>query len=342
MDSSINNATTADKYKRAGQISDRVLAQVLKEIVPGKTVYDVCVFGDELMEKELESVEDAHKGIAFPTCTNPNQIPAHLAPCNKEEPANMTLKEGDVVNVMLGVHVDGFPSIVAETIVVGQDVVTGKKADLMQAAHAASEAAIAQFQIGKKNWDVTTIVDRAAEAYGMLAVDSMLTHNQERDKMYGDKEVIINPSPKNRTQVDTVKFEEGEVYGLDILVSTGEGKVQASDYRATLYKLTGNNYNFKMKMSTKMVGELKEKSRGPFPVNIREMEEPARARGGLAEPSNHRVVLKYDIMTEKEGEYIAQVFTTVGVTKEGVVRFTHPGFDSARYKSDKTVDVASL
>jgi len=89
-----------------------------------------------LIESELKKVyskKKTEKGIAFPTCLSLNEICGHYSPL-KSEPA--TLKDGDVVKIDLGVHIDGFISLVAHTIVVGEDKeqVVEKKADVILAA----------------------------------------------------------------------------------------------------------------------------------------------------------------------------------------------------------------
>ncbi|MCH0629226.1 M24 family metallopeptidase [Kocuria palustris] len=349
-DTTIANPAVVEKYKMAGDISSRVLAAVLAQVAAGKTTYELSVAGDELMEEELGKVynlkktKKTPKGIAFPTCVNPNHIPAHLAPLNADEPSNITLADGDVVNVMLGVQIDGNPAVVAGTVVVGaleSLPVTGAKADLLQLAWTALEAAIRTLRPGKRNWDVTNIVDKVAKAYGTSPVELMLSHNQEQNMLYGPKEIILNPTPQNKKEMLTHRFEENEVYGLDILISTSDnGKVKNHPtYRTTLYKLTGGLYALKMKLSHRTLTEFREKANNQlFPMNIRKLDDPARARGGLLELANHQVVLPYDIYTEKEGEYIAQFFTTVAITKNGLVLLSHPEFNADLYKSDKKVD----
>lgn len=335
------------KYKTAGEISNRVLAQVRALVKDGSKIFDLCNKGDELMTEELSKIYNSKKtskiakGIAFPTCINPNHIPAHLAPVSEDDEANLTLVNGDVVNIMLGIQIDGFPSIVAESMVVGESKdapVTGVKADLMNAAWKASEAAIRTFQPKNRNWDVTNIVDKVAKSYDCVAVESMLTHNQERNVLYGPKEIILNPTKENKNQMDTFKFEENEVYGLDILISTSpEGKVKKSNYKTSLFKLTGSSYALKMKSSHQVLGEFKEKCSGPFPYNIKNLGDIRKARMGLIECVNHQVMLSYDIMAEKEGEYVAQYFTTFAITKNGIVKFTSPTFDAELYKTDKEI-----
>lgn len=45
------------------------------------------------------------------------------------------------------------------------------------------------------------------------------------------------------------EFAVHEVYAIDILVSTGDGKAKEKDTRTTVYKRTPNIYSLKMKTS---------------------------------------------------------------------------------------------
>lgn len=322
-----------------------------KTVKDGSKIFDVCQLGDKLMEDELLNVYSSKKnktskGIAFPTCVNPNNIPAHLSPESEEDDANLTLKNGDVVNIMLGVQIDGFPAIIADTLVVGESAenpVTGIKADLLQAAWNASEAAIRTFKPGNRNFDVTNVVDKVAKDFGVAAVQSMLTHNQERDVLYGPKEVILNPAKEHKNRMDTHRFEELEVYGLDILISTSaDGKVKKSNFKTTLHKLTGNNYSLKLNTSRQALKAFKEKVPGHFPANVKIFEEPRKVRVGLIECSNHEVVLPYDIMEGASDSFIAQFFTTIAITKNGIVKYTSPSFSPELYKTEKKIEDEDL
>ncbi|CAI5760184.1 unnamed protein product [Candida verbasci] len=346
IDYSIKNSDVVSKYKTAGDISNRVLQQVKHLVVDGSKIYDICVKGDELMNEELSKIynskktKNVPKGIAFPTSINPNHIPAHLSPISQDDVANLVLKDGDVVSIQLGVQIDGFPAIVGETFVIGEEkTIDGKKADLLHAAWLASEAAIGTFKPGNRNWDITNIVSKVAKEFETSPLENMLSHNQERLKLYGPKEIILNPSKENKSSMETCKFEEGDVFGLDILISTSsDGKVKPSNFRTSLYKLTGETYALKMKMSHKILSEFKSKCNSqPFPYNIRNLEDPKKARGGLAESVNHKILLPYDIVIEKDGEFIAQFYTTFALTKHGIVKYTSPNFNKDLYKSDKEI-----
>ena len=53
-------------------------------------------------------------GIAFPTCISPNHCVGHYSPLVSED--TVEIKEGDIVKIDLGVHVDGYIAVVAHTL----------------------------------------------------------------------------------------------------------------------------------------------------------------------------------------------------------------------------------
>jgi methionine aminopeptidase len=55
-DYSLNNPDTLTKYKTAGQISEKVLAEVSKLCVPGAKIVEICQKGDKLIEDEVAKV----------------------------------------------------------------------------------------------------------------------------------------------------------------------------------------------------------------------------------------------------------------------------------------------
>lgn len=343
------NPLVVEKYKIAGRIANKALAAVRAASIEGAKLFDLCQLGDKIIVDELRSAASAKisKGIAFPTCVNPGSIPAHLSPVSAEDESNLTLAQGDVVNVMLGAQVDGYPAVVAETFVIGESEetpITGPKADLLHAAWNASEAAIRTLQQkGKKSGHVTAIVDKVAADFGTTAVQSMMSHNHEKNVLYGPKEIILNPAKEHKNQTESHDFSQYDVWGLDILVSTSEdGKVTNSKHKTTLFKLTGNSYALRLKSSHLALKEFKDKVKGPFPANIRQFDDPRKVRVGLIECTNHQVVLPYDVMEGKPQDSIAQFFTTVTIGPKGLVKYTSPTFNEKLYKTDKKVEDAEI
>ena len=54
----------------------------------------------------------------------------------------------------------------------------------------------------------------------------MLSCQQTQNVIDGKKPIILNPSEGQKRDFEAATFAEGEVYGIDILISSGEdGKV---------------------------------------------------------------------------------------------------------------------
>lgn len=347
-DYTINNSDVITKYKTAGEIANRVLAEVKKLSIPGATIFELCKYGDELLVEETSKIYNSKKskveskGIGFPTTISPNNIAEYLSPASADDKAaNLTLKQGDVVKIQLGAQIDGFVSSVGETIVVGQPEgvkITGKAADVISATYYATEAAFRLIREDKKNYDVTNVVGKIASAYNTTPLEGMLSYNQERNVALGEKEIIINPNESQKSQVPSLNFKVGDVFGLDILISSSkDGKAKSGDIKTTIYKLTGNNYSLKLKASHQALGEIKSKS-AHFPVPIRELKEPTKGRMGLQECVNHNVMTAYDVVQEKEGEIIAQFFSTVALTKNGLVKLAASNFDINTVESEYKIE----
>ena len=184
QDYSLANPATLTKLKTAGDISQRVLVKVKEACVAGANLLEICQKGDALLEEETGKVykdkkttkgcvrrdEKLISGIAFPTAISPNNAVAHLSPIASEPEAEISLKAGDVIKISLGAHIDGFAGVLADTIVIpaegSEDVVTGRKADVLMAAWLASEAAIRLVKPGNKNYAVTDAVAKIADAFG--------------------------------------------------------------------------------------------------------------------------------------------------------------------------------
>lgn len=55
----------------------------------------------------------------------------------------------------------------------------------------------------------------------------MLSCQQTQNVIDGKKRIILNPSEQQKRDFEAITFAENEVWGIDILVTTGEdGKVR--------------------------------------------------------------------------------------------------------------------
>lgn len=340
VDTTIANSDVLAKYKTAGEISTLVLQKVKALVVADAKLIDLSIEGDRLILEETDKIfkgKKVSKGIAFPTSISPNNTVAHLSPMPTDPEAEITLKAGDVVKITLGAQIDGYASCVADTVVVPGAEISSRVADVITGAWYAAEAALRTIKPGNKNWDVTKVVDTVVKDFDCKALEGMLSHQQTQNVVDGKKEIILNPNENQKRDFTTVTFEEGEVYGVDILVSTGDGKVRPGETGTTVYKKNDITYQLKLQTSRTVLSEIQKKA-GTFPFSLRSLSDPKKARMGLKECVSHNLVTPYDIVYEKSGEIVVQFFATIGLTRTGTVKFAGPTApDFTTIKSEKKV-----
>merc|ERR1711977_671666 len=195
--------------------TNKALALVLEKCKPGERVVDLCALGDAYVDKEIEKVFNkptkegmVEKGIAFPTCVSINHCCGNFSPLETDE---TVVKEGDVVKIDVGCHIDGWVSVAAHTIVAQEDPskpVTGRAADVIAAARDAFQVALRTIRPGKTTTYASDAFEEVAEAYGCTMLDGVLTHVQKRFIMDGNK-VVLN-KPTSEQGVEEEEFNANE------------------------------------------------------------------------------------------------------------------------------------
>ncbi|XP_068170992.1 proliferation-associated protein 2G4a [Antennarius striatus] len=335
------------KYKMGGDIANQAVRLVLEAAKPGVSVLSLCEKGDAYIMSETGKVfkkeKEIKKGIAFPTSVSVNNTVCHFSPL-KSDP-DYILKDGDLVKIDLGVHVDGFIANVAHSFVVGaskENPVTGRKADVIKAAHLCAEAALRLVKAGNQNTQVTEAWNKIAQSFKCTPIEGMLSHQLKQHVIDGEKTIIQNPTDQQRKDQEKAEFEVHEVYAVDILISTGEGKARDGGQRTTIYKRDpSKQYGLKMKTSRMFFSEV-ERRFDAMPFTLRAFEDEAKARLGVMECAKHELVQPFTVFQEKEGEYVAQIKFTVLLMTNGPDRITNGPFDPERYKSEYEVQDPEL
>lgn len=337
----IAEESVVTKYKSAGEIANRILRNIIEASTAGSTVCSLCQLGDKLILEETSKVfkkeKAMKKGIAFPTCISVNNCVCHFSPLLSE--AAVILKDGDIVKIDLGVHIDGFIAVVGHTVVVGaskENKVTGRKADVIQAAYLASELAQRLVKAGNENFTVTDQIQKVAEAFQCKPVEGMLSHELKRNMIDGEKAIIQNPTDQQRRDHAKCEFSIYDVFAIDILMSTGNGQAKEKDTRTTIFKRTENTYNLKMKASRVFLNEVSNKYTS-MPFTLRLFQDEKKAKMGLVECLKHGLVEPFSVFWEKEGEYVAQFKFTLLLMPNGGCRITEGPFDPEVIQSEYSI-----
>jgi len=338
----------------AGKIADSALNHVISLIKPGAVIYEVCQSGDNFIREALKNIYNKKKyikGLAFPTSISVNEVCGNYAPTLEDIDENhKTLQQGDMVKIDLGVQIHGFAAVSAHTVVCGEEKVTGRKADVILAAYNALKASMHKLYVKKNNNDdVTNTIKTVADAYKVSPLEGVLSHKIRKDIVDGFETIIGKKT--NEHKVDIRDFEHGDVFGIDVMVSTGEGKTKEAELKPTVFKRAiETTYKLKADSSRKLLSVVEHNYFNfPFSMNVFDNTENIKttktienlktvAKVGLTECVNHELFNPYPVMVEKKGEYVAQFKWTVAIRNEGPYLISGNLLDVSKFETENKVE----
>ncbi|KAI9809547.1 MAG: Curved DNA-binding protein (42 kDa protein) [Pycnora praestabilis] len=361
-DYSLSNPDTLTKYKTAAQISHKVLETVTGWCVEGEKILSLCERGDKLLEDEIAKVYKGKKilkGISHPCTVSPSSFVTPYTPLSSDaEEAATVLKPGEVIKIQLGAQIDGFGAIVCDSIIIPSqenedDKLPGRQADLLLATHYANELllrlmvppgllATGTEEEKKKagaekpisQGKITQLLNKVVESYNCKLVESTTSWLFERNEIEGKKKIVLAPGEGSKGEGVP---ELGEVWGVEMGVSLGSGKVKTLENRATLHRRTATQYGLSRPSSRQLLSAIVKRF-GTFPFSLRQLDDERGAKIGVVECVRTNVLRQYEVVGEKDGAAVARVFSTVSLTKNGLTRLAAPPTpDFKKYKTDKKI-----
>lgn len=345
-----SNSDVVTKYKLAAEIANFALTAVMEQAVAGKSIAEVCTFGDTLIKTRCANVfksKKIEKGVAFPTSCSVNEVICHYSPLSSE---STSFQAGDWVKVDLGCHIDGYIAVVAHTFIIPTDAaaasvvppLTGEAANVFLAAHYALEACARLIKPGNKNTDVTAALETIAATYGVQAISGTLMHQMKRFVIDGNKKIASKKdasSSDTANKCDTITFEPNEVYAMDVCFTTGQmDKAIESEARTTVFKReVEKSYRLKMKASRYVFNEVNQKC-PTLPFTIRAFEDERQARMGVVECVKHGLLRSYPVLHTKGGDLVVHLKATVLILPSGNSVITGMPLNVAEYQSEKSLD----
>jgi|Transcript_56291 curved DNA binding protein len=340
----LSNPDVTTKYRTAGDIVNKVLAKIIEECKAEADIATLCEMGDKMLEEEtgkLYNKKDKgrkiEKGIAFPTCISTNEVIGHFSPLKGE---SRQLKPGDVAKVDMACHIDGFIAAAAHTVIIGEEKAEDRRADAVMAAWNAAEATLRLVQVGNTNTQVTEMLGKIAEEFKCKPVQGVLSHQMKKHVIDGNKCIIGAETAEEK--VDEIEFEMNEVYCIDIVMSTGEGKGKETEMRHTVYKRApGVNYMLKTQKARQFITEVNRRFPA-LPFSLRAIEDEQVARVGVSEAKRHELLEEYPVLKEKDKEVVAQFKFTVCLLPGGTKKITGLPLNESQVASSLSVQDEDL
>ena len=197
-----------EKQKQAFALMEKVLDYGKQLVKPGVKILDLA----ESIERKIKELGG---GIAFPVNIGIGEITAHYTP-DIDDPT--TLKEGDLVKIDQGLHVDGYIADFAYSMRVGKP-----NDPMIEAAKRAVEVGLAEAKSGVKISELSAIIEDTITSAGFNVVRNLTGHG------LGRFEVHTEPSIPNVRNNSTFKLEAGKAIAIEVFVTKGSGWVKDSE-----------------------------------------------------------------------------------------------------------------
>lgn len=356
--SDLSNPDVTTKYRTGGDIVNKALAAVVDACVPEADIATLCELGDTIIATETgklynkkkgggegdKAAKKIEKGSAFPTCISVNELVGHFSPLKGE---SAQLRAGDLVKIDLACHIDGFIAAAGHTIVVPppegeeNEKIEDRRADVAMAAWNGAEAALRLVQVGNKNIQVTEAFAKVAAEFNCKPVQGVLSHQLKKHVIDGNRVILGCKTENQDERVEEFEFEMNEVYCIDVVMTTGEGKGREAEMRHTVYKrAVETNYSLKTQKARQFISEVNRRYPA-LPFTLRAFEDEQMARIGVSEAKRHELLEEYPVLKERNGEYVAQFKFTVLLLPGGTKRITGLPF-SERFASSFSVQDEDL
>ena len=283
------------KYREAGKI----LAEVREEIKPMVKIGTKLL---EIAEKAEELIRNKGAQPAFPCNVSVNEIAAHYSPPANDE---TVIKEGDVVKVDLGAHVDGYIADTAFT------VVTGDGKELVEAVERALEAAISTVRPGIDVGEIGKAVEEAITAAGFKPIRNLTGHSLARWDLHAG---ITIPNVNERTGQT---LNPGDVLAIEPFATDGAGYVE--DQKRTHIFRYLRDAPTRLRMTRGLLRDIKQRYNGlPFAERwLTKRMSKLRLELSLRELIAVGALWPYHVLAERAKGKVAQAEHTVIVTEDG-------------------------
>jgi len=181
---------------------------------------------------------------------------------------------------------------------------------------------------------ITALVEKVVKSYDCNIVESTTSWLFGRNEIEGTKKIVLAPGEGSKGEGVP---EVGEVWGVEMGVSLGSGKVKPLEQRPTLHRRTALTYGLKRPSSRKILSEVVKKF-GTFPFSLRQLEDEREARVGVVECVRGGVFRQYEVVGDKDNEPVARLLTTIAITKNGLTKLgAAPNPDLSKFKTEKKI-----
>ncbi len=218
-----------DIMARAGRIVAGTLALMRELVRPGLTTEDLDAAAEEFIRRHAGATPSFKGLYGFPKtlCTSVDTEIVHGIPSKK-----VVLRDGSIVSVDVGAHLEGLHADSATTIAVGR--ISDDTARLLEVTQACLVAGIAQARVGNTTGDIGHAVQQVAEAAGYGVVRELVGHGIGA-KFHEEPQVPNYGSPKRGT-----RLQAGMTIAIEPMITIGNPATKTLSDKWTVVTADGS------------------------------------------------------------------------------------------------------
>jgi methionyl aminopeptidase len=286
------NEETFERYIQAGKEAAGILRKGAALIRPGTPLAEVASAVEEM-------VLSAGLGIAFPVNISLNEAAAHDTP----SPGDVrNFKEGDMIKLDLGVHLDGYIADTATTVDLGD------QGRLVEASVAARDAAISLVKPGVTIGELGTAVAGEILSRGYRPVANLTGHGLDQFRLH------MGPNVPNIPASGGAVLEEGMAIAIEPFATTGSGFV--SDQRRIEIYSQKIWRPVRMPAARRILSEIEDRKGLPFARRHLKTKKPDFAITRLVREG---VLHAYPVLADIPGSFVSQSEHTLIITSDGCI-----------------------
>ena len=288
-----------EALREAGRIASAARALGAEHVRPGVLLREVCARVEEF-------IRGRGAELAFPVQTSLNHVAAHDCPSPSDE---RTYAPGDLAKLDVGVHIDGYVVDTATTVAVG-----GERRDLVlvEAAHAALEAAILAAGPNVPIWRLSAAIATTLRTFGVRPMRNLCGHH------VGRYVVHCPPAIPNLPEDADGRLLPGSALAIEPFATAGPGRV-AEEGEPEVFRLPPDK-----DAETSIVGAAEVRhallERRGLPFSRRDLQHLPRpeVEEALRRLRDRGALQVYAPLVETTGRKVAQAEHTLLITAAGV------------------------
>ena len=211
----IYKSSDFDAMRRVGRLTAQTLDMVHRHVRPGVSTGELDrLCSDFILTRGARSASLNYRGFPRSICTSVNREVCHGIPNESR-----ALLSGDIVNVDVGVELDGWYGDSSRVYGVG-DRIPLLRRRIAEAAYEALHAAMREVRPGARMGSIGAVIEEVAHTYGYSVVRDFCGHGLGRK--YHDAPTVLHYGVAGKG----LELRSGMFFTIEPILSTGKPEVK--------------------------------------------------------------------------------------------------------------------